>query len=102
MQAPVKPKKTRIIKPAEHQNIIYIKHLGQKPYNEVKFDCGKRLIVCYSLTYWHSIFQDFHRINKGVLINPQKIINTVGLQEVELIDKSRFMYSRRKLKAKFT
>ena len=102
MQTPVQPKKTRIIKPTDHQDIIYIKHLGQEPYNEVKFECGKKLIVSYSLTYWHSVFQDFHRINKGVLINPQKIINKVGLQEVELSDKSIFSYSRRKLKEKFS
>lgn len=69
---------TRLIKLAEHQNILYIKHLGQEPYNEVKFDCGKKLIVSYSLSYWQSVFQDFQRINKGVLINPEKVISQQG------------------------
>ncbi len=101
MATAVQPKKTRIIKPTDHQNIVYIKHLGQEPYNEVKFDCGKKLIVCYSLTYWHSIFQDFHRINKGVLVNPSKVISQAGFPEVELIDNTKFMYSRRRLKEKF-
>lgn len=91
-------RKSRVIKLAERQNIIYIKHLGQEPYNEVKFDCGKKVIVSYSLSYWHSVFQNFERINKGVLINPEKIISPTGTQEVELMDNSKFMYSRRKLK----
>jgi len=91
-------RKSRVIKLAEHQNILYIKHLGQEPYNEVKFDCGKKIIVSYSLNYWHSVFQNFERINKGVLINPEKIISQTGTQEVELMDNSKFSYSRRKLK----
>lgn len=91
-------RKSRVIKVAECQNIIYIKHLGQEPYNEVKFDCGRKVIVSYSLSYWHSVFQNFERINKGVLINPEKIISQTGTQEVELMDNSKFMYSRRKLK----
>ncbi len=89
---------TRVIKPQEHHKVIYIKHLGCEPYNEIKFDCGRTLIVCYSLTYWHSVFQDFRRINKSVLINPNKIISEQGTAEVELSDKSKFLYSRRKLK----
>lgn len=88
----------RVVKLHEYPKIIYIKHLGQEPYNEIKFDCGKKLIVSYSLSYWHSVFQNFERINKGVLINPDKIISQVGSQEVELMDNSKFMYSRRKLK----
>ncbi|GGD54906.1 hypothetical protein GCM10011514_18860 [Emticicia aquatilis] len=95
-------RKTRVIKLAEHQNILYIKHLGQEPYNEVKFDCGKKLIVSYSLSYWQSVFQDFQRINKGVLINPQKVISQQGVQEVELADNSKFTYSRRKHKTAFS
>lgn len=91
-------RKSRVIKLTEHQNILYIKHLGQEPYNEVKFDCGKKVIVSYSLSYWHSVFQNFERINKGVLINPEKIISQAGTQEVELMDNSKFSYSRRKLK----
>ena len=102
MEILVQPKKTRIIKPTDHQNIIYIKHLGQEPYNEVKFECGKKVIVSYSLSYWHSVFQDFHRINKGVLVNPQKIISQAGFQEVELIDNSKFNYSRRRFKVSLT
>lgn len=93
---------SRVIKPQEHQNILYIKHLGQEPYNEVKFDCGKKLIVSYSLSYWQSVFQDFHRINKGVLINPEKIISQQGGAEVELSDNSKFTYSRRKHKTAFS
>ena len=89
---------TRIVKSEEEQSIVYIKHLGCQPYNEVKFDCGKKVIVSYSLNYWQSVFQDFKRINKGVLINPQKIISPDTSSEVELIDNSRFTYSRRKFK----
>lgn len=89
---------TRVIKLTKRHNVLYIKHLGQEPYNEIKFACGKKVIVCYSLSYWHNIFQDFQRINKSVLINPNKIINKQGTAEVELIDNSKFMYSRRKLK----
>ncbi|GAB3520876.1 LytTR family transcriptional regulator DNA-binding domain-containing protein [Emticicia fontis] len=89
---------SRILTPTEKSAIIYIKHLGNQPYNEVKFDCGKKVIVSYSLSYWHSVFQDFKRINKGVLINPQKIISPITSVEVELIDNSRFTYSRRKYK----
>ncbi len=91
-------KKTRVIKLAESHNIVYIKHLGQEPYNEIKFVCGKKIIVSYSLSYWHSVFQNFERINKGVLINPEKIISQAGIMEVELIDNSKFLYSRRKLR----
>jgi LytTr DNA-binding domain len=93
---------SRIIKPQEHHKIIYIKHLGCEPYNEIKFDCGRTLIVSYSLTYWHSVFQDFQRINKSVLINPQKIISPKGILEVELSDNSKFTYSRRKHKNAFS
>ena len=93
-----KPKKTRVIKLTERQNIIYIKHLGSEPYNEIKFECGKKVVVSYSLTYWHGVFQNFERINKNVLINPEKIISQTGIMEVELIDNSKFLYSRRKLK----
>ncbi len=88
----------RVIKHHDYKKIIYIKHLGQEPYNEIKFDCGKKVIVSYSLSYWHSVFQSFKRINRGVLINPEKIISPTGMQEVELMDNSKFMYSRRKLK----
>lgn len=91
---------SRVIKPQEHHRVIYIKHLGQEPYNEVKFDCGKKLIVSYSLSYWHSVFQDFQRINKSVLINPYKIISQDGEPEVELEDNSKFTYSRRKHKGR--
>lgn len=93
---------SRILKPHEHNTILYIKHLGKEPYNEVKFVCGKKLIVSYSLTYWQSVFQDFYRINKGVLINPKQIINNDGSLEVELADNSRFTYSRRKHKSFFS
>ena len=89
-------KNIRVINLEEHNEIIYIKHLGVKPYNEIKFACGKRAIVCYSLTYWHTVFKNFQRINKGVLINPQKIISEKGAQEVELTDNSIFVYSRRR------
>ena len=98
METLIQPKKTRIIKPQDHHNIIYIKHLGVQPYNEIKFECGRKLIVCYSLTYWHSIFQDFQRINRGVLVNPNKVVSEFGSKEVELIDNSKFIYSRRKMK----
>jgi DNA-binding LytR/AlgR family response regulator len=91
-------KKIRVIKPTEHKNIIYIKHLGKEPYNEVKFECGKKLIVSYSLTYWQTVFQDFQRINRKVLINPDKIISENGIPEVELSDNSKFLYSRRRFK----
>ncbi|MBA4851864.1 LytTR family transcriptional regulator DNA-binding domain-containing protein [Emticicia sp. BO119] len=90
---------TRIVRLEEEQKIIYIKHLGIQPYNEVKFECGKKIIVSYSLNYWQSVFQDFKRINKAVLINPQKVINSMTSFEVELIDNSRFTYSRRKYKS---
>ncbi|MFY7908386.1 MAG: hypothetical protein ACOVO2_02480 [Emticicia sp.] len=93
---------SRVIKPQEHDKVIYIKHLGQEPYNEVKFDCGKKLIVSYSLTYWQSVFHDFKRINKGVLINPDKVISQAGVLEVELSDNTKFMYSRRKHKIAFS
>lgn len=91
-------RKTRVIKLTECHNIVYIKHLGQEPYNEIKFECGKKVIVSYSLSYWHSVFQNFERINKSVLINPEKIISQLGSHEVELMDNSKFLYSRRKLK----
>jgi hypothetical protein len=90
-------RKTRVFKADEEQHIIYIKHLGKEPYNEIKFECGKKLIVSYSLGYWHQVFQDFKRINKGVLINPKKILSEYGQKEVELIDNSKFKYSRRGL-----
>ena len=93
---------SRVIKPQEHDKVIYIKHLGSEPYNEIKFDCGRILIVSYSLTYWHSVFQDFQRINKSVLINPQKVISEKGILEVELSDNSKFTYSRRKHKNAFS
>ncbi len=93
---------TRIIRKDDSHKILYIRHLGSEPYNEVKFDCGKKLIVSYSLSYWHSIFQDFHRINKGVLINPQKVLSNSGTLEVELTDNTKFNYSRRKHKSFFS
>lgn len=93
---------SRVIKPQEHDKVIYIKHLGSEPYNEIKFDCGRIIIVCYSLNYWHSVFQDFRRINKSVLINPQKVISPEGFLEVELSDNSKFTYSRRKHKNAFS
>jgi len=93
---------SRVIKPQEHHKVIYIRHLGSEPYNEIKFDCGRVLIVSYSLTYWHSVFQDFQRINKSVLINPQKVISPKGFLEVELSDNSKFTYSRRKHKNAFS
>jgi len=89
---------SRVLNSNEESAIIYIKHLGIQPYNEVKFDCGKKVIVSYSLNYWQGVFQDFKRINKGVLINPQKVISPTTSFEVELIDNSRFTYSRRKYK----
>ncbi|RFS15387.1 LytTR family transcriptional regulator DNA-binding domain-containing protein [Emticicia sp. C21] len=89
---------SRVLNPNAESTIIYIKHLGNQPYNEVKFDCGKKVIVSYSLNYWQSVFQDFKRINKGVLINPQKVISPNASFEVELTDNSRFTYSRRKYK----
>lgn len=93
---------TRVIRKDDCHKILYIKHLGSEPYNEVKFDCGKKLIVSYSLSYWHSVFQDFHRINKGVLINPQKVLSNSGTLEVELTDNTKFNYSRRKHKSFFS
>lgn len=92
----------RLIKPHESGNILYIKHLGREPYNEVKFECGRKLIVSYSLNFWHNVFQDFRRINKGVLINPQKIISNNDSKEVELTDNTKFTYSRRKHKSFFS
>ena len=89
---------TRVVNLAELHQIIYIKHLGKQPYNEIKFECGKRLIVSYSLKYWHLIFQNFEKINKGVLVNPEKIISENGLEIVELIDNSKFTYSRRRFR----
>ena len=99
MALPKLAKNTRVIKLTERHNILYIKHLGQEPYNEIKFECGKKVIVSYSLNYWHGVFQNFERINKSVLINPDKIISQSGSQEVELMDNSKFLYSRRKLKS---
>lgn len=93
---------SRVVKLQEWHQIVYIKHLGSEPYNEVKFDCGKKIIVSYSLNYWQSVFQDFHRINKSVLINPHKVISEKGEPEVELIDKSKFTYSRRRHKMAFS
>lgn len=98
METLIQPKKTRVIELAERHNIIYIKHLGQEPYNEIKFECGKKVVVSYSLSYWHSVFQDFHRINKSVLINPNKVISKLGIPEIELVDNSKFSYSRRSFK----
>lgn len=89
---------SRVLNPKEENAIIYIRHLGNQPYNEVKFECGKKVIVSYSLNYWQNIFQDFKRINKSVLINPQKIISSIKSPEIELSDNSRFTYSRRKYK----
>ena len=86
----------RVINLNERNEIIYIKHLGVQPYNEIKFACGKKAIVSYSLKYWHSVFKDFQLINRSVLINPQKVISKLGNQEVELTDNSKFIYSRRK------
>ncbi|RYU95983.1 LytTR family transcriptional regulator DNA-binding domain-containing protein [Emticicia agri] len=97
MLAPLS-RNSRVLNLNEESAIIYIKHLGSQPYNEVKFDCGKKVIVSYSLNYWQSVFQDFKRINKGVLINPQKVISPDTSFVVELIDNSRFTYSRRKFK----
>jgi DNA-binding LytR/AlgR family response regulator len=88
----------RIIKSEDQSRILYIKHLGTEPYNEVKFECGRKLIVSYSLNFWQNIFQDFQRINRGVLVNPTKIISQTGLQIVILKDNSEFNYSRRKFK----
>lgn len=90
-------RKTRVFKLADEQHIVYIKHLGKEPYNEIKFECGKKLIVSYSLGYWHQVFKEFERINKSVLINPKKIIGEFGQKEIELIDNSKFKYSRRGL-----
>jgi LytTr DNA-binding domain len=90
---------SRVIKPQEYHSVIYIKHLGIEPYNEIKFDCGRTLIVSYSLNYWHSVFQNFARINKNVLINPEKVISKTRSLEVELVDNSKFNYSRRRLKS---
>lgn len=98
MQTPEIHRKTRVIDLSQHHRVMYIKHLGVEPYNEIKFDCGKIVVVGYSLSYWHTVFRNFRRINHGVLINPNKIISEFGTQEVELSDNSKFMYSRRKLK----
>jgi DNA-binding LytR/AlgR family response regulator len=92
---PQKVKKLRILKPRDYSQIVYIRHLGKQPYNEIKFECGRKLIVCYSLNYWQTLFQDFTRVNRSVLVNPAKIIRTVDSQEVILIDNSSFIYSRR-------
>lgn len=94
----MKTKKTRIIKAIDYSKILYIKHLGEQPYNEIKFDCGKTLIVSYSLNYWQTIFQDFQRINKGILINPKKVVSPTNIPQVVLSDNSTFHYSRRKFK----
>jgi hypothetical protein len=91
-------RKQRRIKVTDQPRILYIKHLGEQPYNEIKFDCGKKMIVCYSLTHWHNIFQDFIRISGGVLVNPEKMISPVGMKEVTLIDNTKFTCSRRRLK----
>ena len=89
---------SRVLNLKERSAIVYIRHLGNQPYNEVKFECGKKVIVSYSLNYWQRVFQDFKRINKSVLINPQKVISSTKSLEIELIDNSRFTYSRRKFK----
>jgi hypothetical protein len=94
-------RKMRLVHLAEYQSILYIKHLGTQPYNEIKFDCGKKLIVSYSLNYWQTVFQDFCRINKSILINPEKIISRND-GKIVLSDDSTFTYSRRKYKKEFS
>lgn len=42
MNHSIQKRKTRVIELTEYQAILYIKHLGNQPYNEVKFDCGKK------------------------------------------------------------
>lgn len=98
MNISIEERKIRLVHLIEYQSIIlYIKHLGTQPYNEVKFDCGKKIIVSYSLNYWQTVFQDFRRINKGILINPEKIISRES-EKIVLSDNSIFTYSRRKYK----
>ncbi|CAN1540563.1 LytTR DNA-binding domain containing protein [Spirosomataceae bacterium] len=97
MDISVERRKVRLIQLTEYPSILYIKHLGIQPYNEIKFDCGKKLIVSYSLNYWQTVFQDFCRINKGILINPEKIISRKR-EKIMLSDHSIFTYSRRKYK----
>jgi hypothetical protein len=89
---------TRIVKSEDHKKILYIKHLGKEPYNEIKFECGKKIIVSYSLSYWHKVFQYFQRVNKGVIVNPNKIISNIDAQTLVLEDNSEFTYSRRRFK----
>jgi DNA-binding LytR/AlgR family response regulator len=100
MNRSIQKRKTRVIELTEYQTILYIKHLGKQPYNEVKFDCGKKLIVSYSLNYWQSVFQNFYRISRGILINPEKIVSQQRCIIV-LSDNSSFTYSRRKYKVAF-
>ncbi len=100
MNNSVQNRKTRLIKQTEYSKILYIKHLGLQPYNEVKFDCGKTIIVSYSLNYWQTVFQNFYRINKSILINPEKIISR-HCGKIVLSDSSSFTYSRRKYKQAF-
>lgn len=100
MNISVEGRKTRVIQLAEYHSILYVKHLGTQPYNEIKFDCGKIIIVSYSLNYWQTVFQNFCRINKGILINPEKIISRQS-GKVVLSDNSSFTYSRRKYKVAF-
>jgi hypothetical protein len=101
MDISIERRKVRLLQLTEYQSILYIKHLGTQPYNEIKFDCGKKLIVSYSLNYWQTVFQDFCRINKGILINPEKIISRES-GKIVLSDNSIFTYSRRKYKKEFS
>jgi hypothetical protein len=101
MDISVERRKVRLVQLTEYPRILYIKHLGRQPYNEIKFDCGKKLIVSYSLNYWQTVFQDFCRINKSILINPEKIISRES-EKIVLSDHSIFTYSRRKYKKEFS
>jgi len=101
MDISVERRKVRLVQLTEYPRILYIKHLGMQPYNEIKFDCGKKLIVSYSLNYWQTVFQDFCRINKSILINPEKIISRES-EKIVLSDNSIFTYSRRKYKKEFS
>jgi hypothetical protein len=94
---PPSEKRVRAFALEKQPSILYVRHLGQEPYNEIKFECGKKIIVSGSLGYWHRVFQDFERINKGVLINPCKVVSELGKKEVVLTDKSIFQFSRRSL-----
>lgn len=89
---------TRVIKSEDYTKILYIKHLGKEPYNEIKFECGKKIIVSYSLSYWHKVFQYFRRVNNGVIVNPNKVVSNIDGQTLVLEDSSEFTYSRRRYK----